>query len=75
MQAFRVWSFGRVAAIGFAWTVLVIVYYFRHFRAFLRANGDPDLFSVSFGVLEAAVILFGPPALLLVAWALFRRWR
>ena len=68
----RTWHLHHVLFLGAAWVLLLVLIFV--IRSWSFARQHPTLFSVSFGIAETALLLFGPPLLLLLAWLLVRRY-
>jgi hypothetical protein len=69
------WSLGRIVLLAAAWVLLCIVgvaaSLVLQFRGAYQESGSGGIGAVSFGI--NALVLFGPPVILMVVW-LIARW-
>jgi hypothetical protein len=75
------WSFAQVLLVSLAWVVLLVAleagFIYWQMRAAMAESGSGGIGAVSTGLIELIIvlaILIGPPAVLMTAWLVLRRW-
>jgi hypothetical protein len=81
VRALQQWSFAQVLLVSLAWVVLTVAlaaaYIYLQIRAAMVASGSGGIGAVSTGLgplIIILAILMGPPAVLMTAWLVLRRW-